>query len=115
MNSDGRHHRAKTALACSSPDIETFTSEPSAPGPAQPEATDPNFSSSSRIGDRARYQIIGEHGRGGLGRVSRAYDRALGRDVAIKELISRGHVSEIRFLREAMITARLEHPGIVPI
>jgi serine/threonine protein kinase len=59
--------------------------------------------------------LIGEHGRGGLGRVSRAHDRELGRDVAIKELISRGHLSEIRCLREALITARLEHPGIVPV
>ena len=33
------------------------------------------------IGSRApeRYQVIGEHGRGGLGRVSRAHDRELGR------------------------------------
>jgi tetratricopeptide (TPR) repeat protein len=71
----------------------------------------------SAIGSRAleRYQVIGEHGRGGLGRVSRAHDRELGRDVAIKELISSGPVSELRFLREALITARLEHPGIVPV
>jgi len=47
--------------------------------------------------------------------VSRAHDHDLGRDIAIKELISRGHVGEVRFLREALITARLEHPGIVPI
>jgi eukaryotic-like serine/threonine-protein kinase len=65
--------------------------------------------------DPDRYQILGEHGRGGLGRVSRAHDRELSRDVAIKELISRGHVGEVRFLREALITARLEHPGIVPV
>lgn len=62
-----------------------------------------------------RYEILGEHGRGGLGRVSRARDRELGRDVAIKELIARGEVSEARFRREALITARLEHPGIVPL
>jgi tetratricopeptide (TPR) repeat protein len=65
--------------------------------------------------DPERYQVLGEYGRGGLGRVSRAHDRALGRDVAIKELISGGPVSEVRFLREALITARLEHPGIVPV
>jgi len=68
-----------------------------------------------QLRDPDRYTIIGEHGRGGLGRVSRAHDRDLGRDVAIKELISRGHVNEIRFLREALITARLEHPSIVPV
>jgi eukaryotic-like serine/threonine-protein kinase len=65
--------------------------------------------------DPQRYHIMGEHGRGGLGRVSRAHDRELGRDVAIKELISGGHVDEVRFLREALITARLEHPSIVPV
>ncbi len=69
----------------------------------------------TQLRDPERYLIIGEHGRGGLGRVSRAHDRDLGRDVAIKELISRSSISEVRFLREALITARLEHPGIVPV
>jgi WD40 repeat protein len=69
----------------------------------------------AQVRDPARYLILGEHGRGGLGRVSRAHDRELGRDVAIKELISRGAAGEVRFLREALITARLEHPGIVAI
>src|SRR5262245_48854481 len=62
-----------------------------------------------------RYHIVGEHGRGALGRVSRAHDSDLGRDIAIKELISIGRISEMRFLREVMITARLQHPGIVPL
>jgi WD40 repeat protein len=70
---------------------------------------------SSQIRDPDRYQIIAQHGRGGLGRVLRAHDRELGRDVAIKELLSRGIVTEVRFAREALITARLEHPGIVPV
>ena len=65
--------------------------------------------------DPARYELLGEHGRGALGRVTRARDLELGRDVAIKELISRDHASEARFLREALITARLEHPGIVAV
>ncbi|HEU4728222.1 MAG TPA: WD40 repeat domain-containing serine/threonine protein kinase [Kofleriaceae bacterium] len=69
----------------------------------------------AQIRDPERYLVLGEHGRGGLGRVSRAHDRELGRDVAIKELISRGSSTEARFLREALITARLEHPGIVPV
>src|SRR6185369_10366378 len=41
--------------------------------------------------------------------------RKLGRDIAIKELISRSALNEVRFMREALITARLEHPGIVPV
>jgi eukaryotic-like serine/threonine-protein kinase len=65
--------------------------------------------------DRERYTFLGEHGRGALGSVSRAHDLELGRDVAIKELISRDAASEARFLREALITARLEHPGIVAV
>jgi WD40 repeat protein len=89
----------------------TGTSEPSSPiGRVSPRP-----SAAAQLRDPERYLIIGEHGRGGLGRVSRAHDLDLGRDVAIKELISRGNVSEIRFLREALITARLEHPGIVPV
>jgi eukaryotic-like serine/threonine-protein kinase len=65
--------------------------------------------------ERQRYEFLGEHGRGGLGLVSRAHDQELGRDVAIKELLSHDSVDEARFLREALITARLEHPGIVPV
>jgi len=67
--------------------------------------------------DQRRYEVMAEHGRGGLGRVIRAHDKDLGRDVAIKEILSvaAGPATEARFLREAMITARLEHPGIVPV
>ena len=70
---------------------------------------------SLHVRERGRYEVIGEHGRGGLGRVSRAHDTELGRDVAVKELLQRSDdVGEIRFLREALITARLEHPGDRP-
>jgi eukaryotic-like serine/threonine-protein kinase len=68
-----------------------------------------------QVRDRDRYAMLGEHGRGGLGTVARAHDKELGRQVAIKELLRRGDAGEVRFLREALITARLEHPGIVPI
>jgi eukaryotic-like serine/threonine-protein kinase len=62
-----------------------------------------------------RYAIEGEHGRGGLGRVLRAHDTHLGRTVAIKELLHKNTANEKRFAREAFITARLEHPGIVAV
>ncbi|MGE0434242.1 MAG: protein kinase, partial [Planctomycetota bacterium] len=59
----------------------------------------------------------GEHlGSGGIGEVYSARDRRLSREVAIKTL-QRNHTAEARarFLREARITARLEHPNIVPV
>ncbi|HEU4732293.1 MAG TPA: protein kinase, partial [Kofleriaceae bacterium] len=65
--------------------------------------------------DPERYEPVSEHARGGLGRVVRAVDRRLGRTVAVKELLRHDPSNEARFLREAMITARLEHPGIVPV
>jgi len=56
-------------------------------------------------------------GRGGVGEVVLAHDLRVGRDVAIKRLRA-AHPSEeqaSRFLREARIQARLEHPAIPPV
>jgi WD40 repeat protein len=90
------------------------TQTASASAAAEPRADDAP-APTVQVRDRDRYLIIGEHGRGGLGKVTRAHDRELGRDVAIKELLARTNLGELRFLREALITARLEHPGIVPV
>ncbi len=54
-----------------------------------------------------------ELARGGMGRITRARDRRLGRDVAIKEVLD--PKMRARFEREVMITAQLQHPAIVPI
>ncbi len=63
-----------------------------------------------------RYELTGELlGRGGLGRVDAVRDRDLGREVARKELLADGAALRERFLREARVTAQLEHPGIVPV
>src|SRR5690348_9913503 len=67
------------------------------------------------IDDPDRYEQVGEHARGGLGRVVRAVDKRLGRTVAVKEMLRQDDSHEARFVREALITARLEHPGIVPV
>lgn len=67
-----------------------------------------------RVADLRRYSILGEIGHGGLGRVLAAEDRTLKRRIAIKELRSPGQ-RQARFLREALITARLQHPSIVPL
>ncbi|HET9624669.1 MAG TPA: serine/threonine-protein kinase, partial [Kofleriaceae bacterium] len=92
----------------------THTASPSI-APFVAAAVSPRLVVSRQIRDADRYELKGEHGRGGLGRVTRAYDRDLHRDIAIKELIERGSLRELRFMREALITARLEHPGIVPV
>jgi tetratricopeptide (TPR) repeat protein/tRNA A-37 threonylcarbamoyl transferase component Bud32 len=65
-----------------------------------------------------RYRPLRFHARGGLGEVFIAEDTELHREVALKEIQQR-HVhdgrSRARFLMEAEITGRLEHPGVVPV
>ncbi|APW59293.1 WD40 repeat domain-containing serine/threonine protein kinase [Paludisphaera borealis] len=65
-----------------------------------------------------RYRVLGLHSRGGLGEVFTALDMELDRRVALKELQPRfahDEMSQLRFLQEAEITGRLEHPGVVPV
>src|SRR5262249_25043595 len=70
-----------------------------------------------------QYARLTEIGRGAQSEVWRAMDVSLGREVALKETLppsdrAQGSDSDAalqRFLREARYTARLDHPGIVPI
>ncbi len=65
-----------------------------------------------------RFPIVRPHARGGLGEVFVALDPELDRHVALKELQAHHAYdpsSQARFLREARVTGRLEHPGIVPV
>jgi WD40 repeat protein/tRNA A-37 threonylcarbamoyl transferase component Bud32 len=62
-----------------------------------------------------RYVVAGEFARGGRGRILEAYDRRLDRTVALKELLSDDSQAKARFVREALVTARLQHPAIIPI
>ena len=62
------------------------------------------------------YLIVGQFARGGIGRILQAHDPRLDRPVALKELLVHGRpVDEERFMREVLLTARLQHPGIVPV
>lgn len=78
-----------------------------------------------------RYRTLGEHARGGIGRILMVQDTLMSRSVALKELLdphfaqaataapgsasSEGPARTARFLREARITGQLEHPSIVPV
>lgn len=65
-----------------------------------------------------RYRVVRLHAQGGLGAVYRAIDTQLQREVAIKEIrpVKASHpASQARFVREALLTGSLEHPGIVPV
>ncbi len=64
-----------------------------------------------------RYQVLEILGEGGMGRVYRARDTVLEREVALKVLRLELAGAELaqRLSREARILARLEHPGIVPV
>lgn len=64
-----------------------------------------------------RYQVLGEIGRGGMGEVLRVHDPDFGRALALKVMLAH-HAradAEGRFLEEARITGRLQHPGIPPV
>lgn len=69
-----------------------------------------------------RYQLVELIGQGGMGRVWRGRDKALERDVAVKEVLlpqgltsgERDHFLQ-RVAREARAAARLNHPGIITV
>ena len=66
----------------------------------------------------SRFQILHAHARGGIGVVSVAFDAELQREVALKQIKTESADdpdSRARFLLEAEVTGRLEHPGIVPV
>jgi serine/threonine-protein kinase len=85
-----------------------------------PPETDPGADEArqleSILGDR--YQIVRLLGRGGMGTVFVARDRRLHRSVAIKTLRAEYSADPGRrnaFLREARMTAHLQHEGVVPV
>jgi serine/threonine-protein kinase len=65
-----------------------------------------------------RYRRLRVHAKGGLGEVFVALDEELHREVALKEILDERADepdARARFLREAEVTGKLEHPGVVPV
>ncbi|KAA5546968.1 protein kinase [Roseiconus nitratireducens] len=82
----------------------------------QPSAS--STASNASGGGSERFEIRSRHALGGLGEVWVAFDRQLGREVALKQIRpewARNTDATARFRREAEITGFLEHPGVVPI
>ncbi len=87
------------------------TLRPSDPGERLPR-------SEGELLSLGRFQLTGELGAGGMGRVLEARDPELRRSVAVKVVIDPKKVTEAqlaRFVAEAQITSQLEHPNIVPV
>jgi hypothetical protein len=63
----------------------------------------------------SRYVLGPMIARGGMGTILAAFDRRLGRSVAVKRMDRNDPSLAERFRREIRITASLQHPGIVPI
>ena len=109
-----------------------FSLKPDTPSAAATRALTSVAEREQRVRDKTtrlqsssgRYAIKREFARGGMGAIYLAMDTAVGREVALKELLATGggstggtSHSELteRFLREAKITGQLEHPNIVPV
>jgi serine/threonine protein kinase/formylglycine-generating enzyme required for sulfatase activity len=69
-------------------------------------------------GPRIDVQVQGQIAEGGMGRILLALDPTIGRTVAVKVMhaeLANDPEIKARFLAEARITGRLEHPNIVPV
>jgi serine/threonine-protein kinase len=68
-------------------------------------------------GEAARYRFGEVLGEGGMGEVLLAHDDHIGREVAVKRIRGLDPTAEelSRFLREARVQGRLEHPAVVPV
>jgi serine/threonine-protein kinase len=69
------------------------------------------------LGDSSRYAVGALIGQGGMGEVLLATDEHIGREVAMKRIRAENPSSEelSRFVREARVQGRLEHPAVVPV
>jgi serine/threonine-protein kinase len=96
--------------------------DPWTPTAAATESAEPTTLSTGpvervSVRDITDYDLGEVIGRGGMGEVLVAHDRSFGREVALKRMRADKPSPELveRFLREAKIQARLDHPAIAPV
>jgi hypothetical protein len=92
----------------SSPSLSSTRSARRRPPEVEVAAADPR----NTLGP---YTLVREVGKGGMGRVYRAWDENLGRFVAVKVIDTEDAASRERFVREAQIAGRLHHPSIATV
>ena len=100
--------RTGTTLNGLGPSADTVADSGTAPAKAQRREPTPGAT---------RYAIADVIARGGMGEVFAARDEQIGRQVAVKRLRNTSPTEDqlARFLREARIQGRLEHPAVVPV
>ncbi len=86
------------------------------PAPVLSASESGRFDVGEIVTHKKRYEITGLLGEGGMGRVYRAYDPVLERDVALKVMKPEiPRFERERFRREALYGARFCHPGVVRV
>jgi eukaryotic-like serine/threonine-protein kinase len=80
-----------------------------------PDNTSPAGRRCASTSGASGYELGAVIGRGGMGEVVLARDVEIGRDVALKRMRGTDPLLLQRFLREARIQARLDHPAVAPV
>ena len=125
----GRHDRVRAELERSlDPDAQSlvsffttvpFPADDHVPGSTVDASEETNsYKPEGAAWSGGRFRILRFHAEGALGAIYVAHDEELNRDVALKRIKDEPAYdpnARVRFVREAEITGRLEHPGIVPV
>ena len=117
-DSETRGTRAAAGDATADGDLSQYATEPASENTTGEATIVPTWGTGASASLPDPGYSLGELiGRGGMGEVVVAQDQRIGREVAIKRIRSRSpsHDAIQRFLREARIQARLDHPAIVPV
>jgi WD40 repeat protein len=104
------------------PGVTPVVASPPGETPALRDAGRPSFLGPSvrpdELGRLGHYRVLEELGKGGMGVVYRAYHMTLDRVVALKMIRDptyAGAAERGRFLQEAQVVARLNHPNVVQV